>query len=115
MTINPGSFEGGPYLTKAEFLSWLEDSGLITSDASGNITISGDLTASSGEIKAENLEVTGTAKFDGTVEGLPDATAVAAGVVKQVANIAQLSAAPTMADFNGLITALQTAGIMAAS
>ena len=41
------------------------------------------------------------------------ATTAQAGVVKQIANIAQLSAAPTQADFNGLLTALHGAGIMA--
>ena len=41
------------------------------------------------------------------------ATTAQAGVVKQIANIAQLSAVPTQADFNGLLTALQGAGIMA--
>ena len=43
-----------------------------------------------------------------------DATTDQAGVVKQIANIARLSAAPTQQDFNGLLTALQAAGIMAA-
>lgn len=43
-----------------------------------------------------------------------DASTDQAGVVKQIANIAQLSAAPTQQDFNGLLTALQAAGIMAA-
>ena len=42
------------------------------------------------------------------------ATTETAGVVKQMANIAQLSAEPTQSDFNGLLTALQTAGLMAA-
>lgn len=41
------------------------------------------------------------------------ATTAQAGVVKQIANIAQLSAAPSQEDFNGLLTALQAAGIMA--
>lgn len=41
------------------------------------------------------------------------ATTETAGVVKQIANIAQLSGEPTQSDFNDLLTALQTAGIMA--
>lgn len=43
------------------------------------------------------------------------ATPTTAGAVKQAAHIAPLAAAPSMADFNGLLTALQTAGIMAQS
>lgn len=42
------------------------------------------------------------------------ATTSTAGVVKQMAHIEDLAQAPTQADFNGLLAALQTAGIMAA-
>ena len=42
------------------------------------------------------------------------ATTSTAGVVKQIAHIEDLSAAPTQGDFNGLLAALRTAGIMAA-
>lgn len=37
------------------------------------------------------------------------------GALSQGAHIAQLTAAPTQADFNGLLTALQNAGLLAAS
>lgn len=43
------------------------------------------------------------------------ATPTAAGVVKQGTHIAALAAAPTQADFNNLLTVLQTAGILATS
>ena len=42
------------------------------------------------------------------------ATTSTAGVVKQIAHIEDLSAAPTQGDFNGLLAALRPAGIMAA-
>lgn len=41
------------------------------------------------------------------------ATTTTNGTVKQVAHIANLVAAPTEADFNGLLAALQAAGVMA--
>lgn len=41
------------------------------------------------------------------------ATTEAAGVVKQIANIADLADAPTKENFNALLAALKTAGIMA--
>lgn len=50
----------------------------LTADASGNYTTTGDITTS-GEMKATNLEVTGTVKFD---KGLPAATTAVAGAVK---------------------------------
>lgn len=43
------------------------------------------------------------------------ATASTAGLVKQMTFIAQLTAAPTQADFNGLLTKLIAAGLMASS
>ncbi|GAJ29750.1 head fiber protein [Acidomonas methanolica] len=73
MSINQGAFEGGPCLTKREYVS------------------------------DQSTKVTGVA------------TQTQAGGVKQIAHIAALTAAPTETDFNGLLTALQTAGIMAAS
>lgn len=57
--------------------------------------------------KLNNLE-TGVAAANGA------ATTSTPGLVKQMANIAQLSAEPTQSDFNGLLTALQNAGLMAA-
>jgi len=43
------------------------------------------------------------------------ATASTAGVVKQMTFTAQLTAAPTQADFNSLLTKLIAAGLMASS
>lgn len=43
------------------------------------------------------------------------ATASTAGLVKQMTFTAQLTAAPTQADFNGLLTKLIAAGLMASS
>lgn len=40
------------------------------------------------------------------------ATTTIAGVVKQSAAITDLTAAPTQADFNGLLAKLRTAGIL---
>jgi hypothetical protein len=55
-------------------------------------------------------------------KGMPHSLAAAApasatnqGPVKQAAFIPQLGAAPTQADFNGLLTKLIAAGIMASS
>ena len=44
---------------------------------------------------------------------LPDATTSVRGGVLQMAAIADLTAAPTMADFNNLLAALRTAGMLA--
>jgi hypothetical protein len=44
---------------------------------------------------------------------LPLAGTAAVGAVKKIPHIAQLVAAPTQGDFNGLLTALTNAGIMA--
>jgi len=41
------------------------------------------------------------------------ATSSTAGIVKQMPAIADLTAAPTQADFNGLLAKLRTAGILA--
>lgn len=41
------------------------------------------------------------------------ATTTTAGIVKQSAAITDLTAAPTQADFNGLLAKLRTAGILA--
>ncbi|EBY0570154.1 hypothetical protein JZR27_001005 [Salmonella enterica subsp. enterica serovar Newport] len=41
------------------------------------------------------------------------ATTSTAGIVKQMPAIADLTAAPTQADFNGLLAKLRTAGILA--
>lgn len=58
--------------------------------------------------KLNNLE-SGVAAANG------EATTSVPGLVKQMANIPQLSAEPTQSDFNGLLTALQNAGLMAAA
>ena len=52
---------------------------------------------------------------NGIVSANVAATPTTAGQVKQMANIPALSGAPTQSDFNGLLTALQNAGIMAAA
>lgn len=44
---------------------------------------------------------------------LTAATTEALGAVKQMAAIADLSAAPTQEDFNGLLAKLRTAGMLA--
>ena len=46
---------------------------------------------------------------------LTAATTEALGAVKQMAAIADLSAAPTQEDFNGLLAKLKAAGLMASS
>ncbi|AXH72297.1 MAG: head fiber protein [Caudoviricetes sp.] len=46
---------------------------------------------------------------------LPTATVAALGGVKAAGHIANISAAPAASDFNGLLSALQGAGIMATS
>lgn len=42
----------------------------------------------------------------------PAATTTVAGIVKKMANISDLTEAPTMDDFNTLLSALRTAGLM---
>lgn len=42
----------------------------------------------------------------------PAATVAVAGIVKKMENITDLTEAPTMEDFNNLLTALRTAGLM---
>lgn len=60
-----------------------------------------------------------TLKFNGDVlsalggGAVPNATPDTAGIVKQAASMADITAAPTQADFNNLLAALKTAGIMA--
>ena len=112
--ISDATTIGKDLLTAVDAATAAEAIGALSATSTGSFETAADITTS-GELKGENLEVTGTAKFDGTVEGLPAATTSAAGVVSQITNIAALTAAPTEADFNGLLTALQTAGIMAAS
>ena len=68
-----------------------------------NTWITGDIITAE---KLNNLE-------QGVAGAGTAATTAQAGVVKQIANIAQVSAAPSQEDFNGLLTALQAAGIMA--
>lgn len=48
-------------------------------------------------------------------ESTVTATATNAGIVKQMTFTAQLTAAPTQADFNALLTKLIAAGLMASS
>lgn len=49
----------------------------------------------------------------GATYTLPAATTSALGGVKQAAAVADVSAAPTMEEFNGLLASLRTAGILA--
>lgn len=51
----------------------------------------------------------------GNAANLPPATTTTNGVVKKMTFTAQLSAAPTQADFNALLTKLIGAGLMASS
>ena len=64
--------------------------------------------------KLNHLEQ-GVASADSAAAGAKAAaTTSTAGVVKQIAHIEDLSTTPTQGDFNGLLAALRTAGIMAA-
>jgi hypothetical protein len=88
-------------------------------DSSGNLT----WTASqSGMPQVEGANIKGPAGQDGAQgpQGpagpsytLPAASTTALGGVKQMAAMADLSAAPTMEDFNTLLAALRTAGMLA--
>lgn len=49
----------------------------------------------------------------GATYTLPAATTAALGGVKQAAAVADVAAAPTMEEFNGLLASLRTAGILA--
>lgn len=51
----------------------------------------------------------------GATYTLPAATTAALGGVKQAAAVADAAAAPTKEEFNGLLTSLRAAGILASS
>lgn len=73
-------------------------------------------TAQSAAQQAKSAAETAQETAEAAQAAIPKAASTdTAGTVKQIANIAQLSAAPTQADFNGLLTALQNAGIMASA
>lgn len=81
-----------------------ETAGLIKADAKGEgDTVEAKIDATSGKLYVPTYPV------------LPEeATAEAAGIVKQATNVAEAADAPTAAEFNALLDALITAGIMAA-
>ena len=59
------------------------------------------------------IHATGIQPVGAAATTIGSATTAKAGTVKQMTHIAQLSAAPTQADFNNLLTKLQAAGTMA--
>lgn len=77
------------------------------------VTASGPDTAKVFAFAFHNLK--GADGAPGQTYTLPDATTSIRGGVLQMAAIADLSAAPTMADFNNLLAALRTAGMLASS
>lgn len=61
----------------------------------------------------QNGAVTAAKIASGVIPG--NASTSKAGLVKQAAAISDLSATPTQQDFNGLLAALRTAGILASA
>ena len=61
----------------------------------------------------QNGAVTAAKIASGVIPG--NASTSKAGLVKQAAAVADISAAPTQQDFNGLLAALRTAGILASA
>ena len=62
-----------------------------------------------------NVEVTGDLKMTGTA-AMPAATKTRAGAVKMAAKVSEAAGStPTAAEFNALLDALKTAGIMASA
>lgn len=81
-------------------------------DASGNLSWTASKT---GMPAVEGANIRGPQGPAGPSYTLPAATTGALGGVKQMAAIADLAAAPTMEDFNNLLAALRTAGMLAQS
>lgn len=80
------------------------------------VTSSGPDTAKVFAFEFKNLKgAPGEQGPAGETYTLPDATTAVRGGVLQMAAIADLAAAPTQEDFNGLLEALRTAGMMAAT
>lgn len=87
-----------------------------TGTPSVSVTASGPDTAKIFTFEFHNLKgEQGPAGADGPSYTLPAATTGALGGVKQMAAITDLTAAPTMEDFNNLLAALRTAGMLAQS
>lgn len=87
-----------------------------TGTPSVSVTASGPDTAKIFTFEFHNLKgEQGPAGADGPSYTLPAATMGALGGVKQMAAITDLAAAPTMEDFNNLLAALRTAGMLAQS
>lgn len=61
----------------------------------------------------QNGAVTAAKIASGVIPG--NASTSTPGLVKQAAAVADISAAPTQQDFNGLLAALRTAGILASA
>lgn len=81
-------------------------------DASGNLSWTASKT---GMPAVEGANIRGPQGPAGPTYTLPAATTGALGGVKQMAAIADLAAAPTLEDFNSLLAALRTAGMLATS
>lgn len=95
--------------------------GVATPSAFGVVKVGGRLTVSSGTINVPtaNRATAGVVKVDTTLSFAQDGTIGAysaslttKGVVNMIPLIADLTAAPTQQDFNNLLAALKTAGIM---
>lgn len=84
-----------------------------TGTPSVTVSASGPDTAKVFSFEFHNLK--GADGAPGQTYTLPDATTSTRGGVLQMAAIADLTAAPTMEDFNNLLAALRTAGMLATS
>lgn len=106
MAYEPNTWNTGDTIT-AEKLNHLEQGVAANAAAAGSASSA----ASTAQQTAQEARETAEAAQGAIPKA---ATTSTAGVVKQVAHIEDLSAAPTQGDFNGLLAALRTAGIMAA-
>lgn len=90
---------------------------VITTAATATV-LGGVKAATRGAGDTVECKIDGTSKklYVPTYPVLPEgATTEKAGIVKQAVNVPEAAGAPTKAEFNALITALITAGIMASA
>lgn len=113
MAYEPNTWNTGDTIT-AEKLNRLEQ-GVAANDTVAGSAVSAASAAQQAAQEAKSAAEAAKQTAEAAQEAIPQAaTTSVAGEVKQIAHIEDLSATPTQEDFNGLLAALKTAGIMAA-
>ena len=110
MAYEPTTWKNGDTIT-AELLNKLEQG--VQNEQVGPQGPKGDTGEQGPQGPAGEKGDTGAQGPAGKDAVLTAATTEALGAVKQMAAIADLSAAPTQEDFNGLLAKLRTAGMLA--